>query len=137
MEKAIWLRLVHVSIVQIVSMLPLISTMPICPFPTTTHLHHHQLLPTHLPSYQKPSERDKMLRAIIKIIQRQYFRYTVMTGIYMLGHVESAILHTFLLLSLLLFINYAVSSYLFFCDLLKSSSFNSITYDQDQVVNIS
>jgi hypothetical protein len=48
-----------------------------------------------------------MFRSLAKIIHRQYFRYTVMTGIYMLGTFETAVLHFIVFVALLLFLNYA------------------------------
>jgi hypothetical protein len=78
-----------------------------------------------------------MLGAIIKIIQRQYYRYTLMTGIYMLGFTEAAMVHALLFVIFLFLVNYTFASYVFFSEFLKSSpSFNSIVSGHEDV-NIS
>ncbi len=46
---------------------------------------------------------------LIRVLKRQYYRYTVMTAIYMLGHVEAAILHVLMLMTFLFLLNYSMS----------------------------
>jgi hypothetical protein len=80
-------------------------------------------------------QTSKMLGALVKIIQRQYYRYSVTFGINMLGHTESAIFHTVLLITMLVFLNYAISSFFFFTEMMKtySHSTNSHIHDQKDV----
>jgi hypothetical protein len=76
-----------------------------------------------------------MLQAIIKIIQRQYYRYTLMTGIYMLGFGEAAMVHALLFVVFLFLVNYTFASYLFFVEFLKSSpTFSSILSGQEGAI---
>jgi hypothetical protein len=53
----------------------------------------------------------------------------------MLGHTESAIFHTVLFITMLVFVNYAISSFFFFAEIMKSHyhSTNSLITDQQEV----
>lgn len=60
-----------------------------------------------------------MLKYLSNIISRQYFRYKVMTGTYMLNSFELFLLHSFLLIIFLLCFNYFINSFKFTFDLIK------------------
>lgn len=67
-----------------------------------------------------------MLKSILKILERQYFRYTVMTGIYMLNSFEAFLLHILLFFILLLLTNYTITSFVFLSEFIKTTSIQSI-----------